>query len=42
MRPDFALVGIGNVLHTLDYFSFKRVPFLEQLVHALRIGTCGV
>ena len=28
VRPDFALIRIGNVLYALNNFSFERVPFL--------------
>jgi hypothetical protein len=33
--PDFALIGIGHVFHTLHYFRFEGVPLLEQFVHTL-------
>ena len=35
MRLYFALIGVGNIFHPLDYFRLERVPFLEQFVHTL-------
>ena len=35
VRPDSALIGIGNVFDALHNFCFVRVPFFEQFVHAL-------
>ena len=37
MGVHFPLIKISGVFNALDRVSLERVPFFEQLVHALRI-----
>jgi len=39
---NFSLVKVSGALHARDHIGFEGVPFLKQLVHALRIRTFDV